>query len=124
MASKGGTRYDKMGLNYAAKSLLIFFMGKDYKIRKENYDGEEERKGEQELNSNFSLYPNPSEGILTVRAHEETIQLKIIGVTGQIALDRYVTNRETLNLSSLPAGVYTVQVLSGEKVEHAKWVKQ
>ena len=124
MASKGGSRYDKMGLNYAAKSLLIFFMGKDYKIRKENYDGEEERRQEHEVLTGLSLFPNPSEGTLTVRASEQTFYLKLIGVTGQVVLDRFIGSGETLNLSQLPAGVYTVKLFNGEKVEHAKWVKQ
>ncbi|GAA4469708.1 hypothetical protein GCM10023189_57170 [Nibrella saemangeumensis] len=67
-------------------------------------------------NQVFRLYPNPSEGKLTVEWNrdeqlEPTAKLLIHTILGQTVLDRKVAgNRQELELRELPAGVYFLQI--------------
>lgn len=62
----------------------------------------------------FAMYPNPSNGIVTISA-TEIVNIDIIDVTGKtVHQAKSLENNSIIDLSSLPKGVYLVKV-SGEK---------
>lgn len=65
--------------------------------------------------TNFSVYPNPSTGIFNIST-SEVVKVNIVDISGKVvykadALD----NNSTINLSSLQAGIYLMNV-SGENI--------
>ena len=74
-----------------------------------------------------SLYPNPSNGELTVilpSSPDETSRLDIYDLTGKKLYSQKLNDAFTYhNLNHLPAAVYTVTVRSHDHIEHVKWVK-
>ncbi len=61
----------------------------------------------------FSIYPNPTKGILNIESDEKgNHTLKIIDLTGKVLLDRILENdsRWEINLSHLPQGYYLIRI--------------
>ncbi|MFA5620118.1 MAG: T9SS type A sorting domain-containing protein [Weeksellaceae bacterium] len=64
-----------------------------------------------EINSkdNFSIYPNPVKDILTIEGIAPNTQLIITDLTGKTILSTTVkSNKESIDVSGLPAGVYFI----------------
>lgn len=72
-----------------------------------------------------SLYPNPSNGVLTVKGASAGSQLKIIDILGQ-ELKTFALNgkKETLTLGDMPNGVYFCSIIlpNGESMPAKKLV--
>ena len=76
------------------------------------------------------MYPNPSEGQLTVvysGALGESLQLTVRDVLGRTLYERQVNDflgmtEQSLDLNHLSPGVYTVQVRNGETMSAAQFV--
>ena len=66
----------------------------------------------QENKSNFSVYPNPAKDRLTINLGDIPLKnttLKLVNVIGETVLEKQVNaNSETLTISHLPAGVYSL----------------
>ena len=60
-----------------------------------------------ELNSNLSVYPNPSNGKFTVSVNG-TFTLQVVDITGKVISTQEITNTEDINLSQ--AGVYMLKL--------------
>jgi hypothetical protein len=60
----------------------------------------------------FSFYPNPALDKITIRGRfNGTVDLRLHDIAGKTILQRPITNSVTeLNLPSLPAGIYLLQV--------------
>ena len=72
--------------------------------------------------NNITLYPNPSNGFITVNS-ELDVDVAIIDITGKIVFSKnQVKNNETLNLSSLQSGVYFAKISSDNSQKTIKIV--
>ena len=77
-------------------------------------------------NVNIAVYPNPASNIITVETSVITdkSQLSIINLNGQQLITRQITGpNATLDISSLPNGVYFVRLTSESKVALGKFIK-
>lgn len=77
----------------------------------------------------FIIYPNPSNGILTIELgeeNEETFLLFIINLKGELVKTcrfKYdFASRRTIDISDLTKGLYIVKLLSGSKTSFKKLV--
>ena len=69
--------------------------------------------------STISIYPNPSNGILTIST-EINVDVTISDITGKVVFTKNnVSNNESINLSGLQKGVYLAK-LTAEGVEETK----
>ena len=57
---------------------------------------------------NFSIYPNPTSGVLTVYSSASIAQINIINSLGQLVLTK--TNENNIDLSKLNQGLYFVKI--------------
>ncbi len=75
---------------------------------------------------NFSIYPNPSNGILNINAKLEAnknYQYKITNLLGQtLVAENLKTN--TINISELTAGIYLIELSSGNSKSVVKFIKE
>jgi hypothetical protein len=76
------------------------------------------------LLKDFSVYPNPTSGALTLTmetfGETQTLQLKVYSLIGQEMYSEAVSpfsgyKQITLDLSKFPKGIYMVEVSNGEK---------
>lgn len=70
--------------------------------------------------TNISVYPNPANDVLNIRG-ENISEVELIDVNGRIVINE--RNAESLNIGSLPAGVYMVRVVTAEGIFTQKVVK-
>lgn len=66
----------------------------------------------------FSVYPNPSSGVFTIKTLNNTIgkTLTIIDMTGRIVFNRMIENDlETIDVSELYTGIYILNIGSGSQ---------
>jgi len=97
-------------LNANAKLNIFFFkINHSIKISNSYYT----RRLKSCLNkSNFSVYPNPAKDRLTINLGDIPLKnttLKLVNVIGETVLEKQVNaNSETLTISHLPAGVYSL----------------
>ncbi len=61
------------------------------------------------------FYPNPSKDFIVSNT---SAQLKIFTTNGQLILDKWVAERERIDVSALSAGVYVIEIIKG--AEHYK----
>jgi hypothetical protein len=81
--------------------------------------------------SPFAVYPNPANTTITIdfnSSKENNIGYKIYDITGKVLMDKepvVISGRyiEHVNLSSLPSGLYFVELLQNGKTFHKKIVK-
>uniref|UniRef100_UPI00374FF24D T9SS type A sorting domain-containing protein n=1 Tax=Flavobacterium sp. TaxID=239 RepID=UPI00374FF24D len=67
----------------------------------------------------FSLYPNPSNGLLSLNT-PESLNIVITDITGKIVFERNdVKNNESINLTNLQKGIYIAK-LKGENTENVQ----
>ncbi|MEZ4847024.1 MAG: glycoside hydrolase family 9 protein, partial [Bacteroidia bacterium] len=80
---------------------------------------------DEEMEENvFQIFPNPSQGTLQVYTDiQESGELRILDVHGREVLNRLIMGNEILDISHLPAGCYTVQVLWDQKISQQKLVR-
>lgn len=62
------------------------------------------------------LYPNPTEGLLTVEfSDNQPRMLRVIDQKGKVVLEQQVLSADMVNLSALNAGQYLVELSDGQK---------
>ena len=72
-----------------------------------------------------SVYPNPVENILHINATEKVDSISIFNVLGQKISNVMIgENKKHIDVSSLAAGVYMVNIISNATQETFKIVKQ
>jgi len=76
----------------------------------------------------FTISPNPSNGIFTITNYELRItnyNLKVLNVLGQVVFQSEIRNpKSEINLSTHPAGVYFLQLQTEEGIYHRKLMKE
>jgi len=76
-------------------------------------------------NTSISVYPNPVNKVVTVSGLQGANQVKLLDQLGKMITNIKTSNSsETLNMSSLPKGIYLIQVLQNNMViENIKVIK-
>lgn len=64
----------------------------------------------QEMETSFTLYPNPSNGEVQVHTQEKTDHYTLIDPTGNIVSEGNFTNDETIHFSNVSSGSYLFQL--------------
>jgi PKD repeat protein len=73
--------------------------------------------------NNFTFYPNPSEGNITITtSHLSTVQ--IVNIVGNIVSTQNINGTKTLDLSDLSKGSYFIKVTAEGKTETKKLILQ
>jgi hypothetical protein len=76
-------------------------------------------------NANFVAYPNPVKDVLNLSYSSEMSSANVINLLGQVVLSKELNNTNAqLDLTSLQAGTYLVQVTVDNQVKTIKIVKQ
>ncbi len=84
--------------------------------------------------SGITIYPNPAKNVIQLiytlqNTNAEQTTVRIINIEGKTVLNSQLgnvqgNNRATLNIASLAAGVYYLQVITGKKVQNTSFLKQ
>ena len=76
--------------------------------------------------STLLIYPNPAGNELTVESDGSIVAIEVMDATGKLVLQtNTVSNRETMDVSQLPTGIYTIRFTTeGGVTESRKLVKQ
>ena len=57
------------------------------------------------------IYPNPASNVLSVSLpHNEAVDVQLFNMTGQLLMTKSISGTSTLDISSIPQGVYVVKV--------------
>ena len=72
----------------------------------------------------IKVYPNPAEDVLVVEMPAiDLTKLTITDMEGRILMEQYVSGKQTLDISSLPAGVLNMQFNTSTGIATSKLVK-
>ena len=69
----------------------------------------------------LNLFPNPASDRLILP--ENTGQIRVFDLEGNMILDKYASGDSTLDVSSLPSGLYFMELQTGTLWKSAKFVK-
>ncbi|MFK7934684.1 MAG: LamG-like jellyroll fold domain-containing protein [Saprospiraceae bacterium] len=80
----------------------------------------------------IQIFPNPTTGVLQIRAVElksERVNLQLFDALGRLVQEEIINTSEThflesMDISSLNAGIYTLQIKAGQTTEVVKVVKK
>ena len=78
---------------------------------------------------NCKVYPNPASDIITIESMEPGSDmhgmLTIYGMTGNVLINKTVSSSiSTINVSSLPTGIYFIRLVNERKTEIGKFVRE
>ncbi|MDA9774579.1 M4 family metallopeptidase, partial [Saprospiraceae bacterium] len=79
-----------------------------------------------EFENNLTLYPNPSTDKINLILTEEFTgydNLKVFDIHGKLFLNN-TRNTSTIDVADYPAGIYVIQIFSGDKIQTGKFIKQ
>ncbi len=78
---------------------------------------------ENKKSENISVFPNPTNGLITIQfnALPQEYAVKVFSLVGKLELE--TVNSSEIDLSNLPSGVYTLQVLVDEQVMNQRIIK-
>lgn len=80
--------------------------------------------GDNEI-ATISVYPNPTDGKLTLSNVVENTSFKIVSVSGQVVLNGVVSNTaNTIDLSSFENGIYVLQLTQEQGLQTIRIVKK
>lgn len=79
---------------------------------------------ENTAENNFTVYPNPTKSILTIKNNSniKITKINIIDASGKIVMEEKEYN--SMNVQNLPAGIYHLQILSDGKTIQKKFIKE
>ncbi len=108
-------------------------------IKRNGYKGDNTRRGyvtiegttgitAMEKPQTIKIFPNPSEGILTltVPSRIDNAKLKIYSIDGRLVFSKegQIETATSYNLKHLNAGLYFVTISNGKLTHTAKWIKK
>ena len=74
---------------------------------------------------NFSVYPNPTSDVVTLKYSNEISEVSVINLLGQTLLNKKLNTTEAIiDLSNLPSATYIVKVVSEGKIKIVKVIKR
>lgn len=78
---------------------------------------------ENKFNLEFSLFPNPSKGVLNVKLNDELFDYVITDVSGKILMKQNKV-QSNMDVSFLSSGVYFIRIMQGDKHGVKSFTKQ
>ncbi len=73
--------------------------------------------------NNVVLYPNPVKDVLSFETLENIVKIEIYDINGRIINVLGVANN-TVSLSGLSTGTYIVKIVTGDKIQYSKIIKE
>lgn len=73
-------------------------------------------------NTNLSIYPNPSNGIINIKSENEILNLEVLSVDGRLI--QHYENTTKIDLSYLNSGVYLIKVNTNSETSIHRLIKQ
>jgi hypothetical protein len=82
--------------------------------------------GIKQLDNNLSIYPNPSNGVITIQATNSINTVNIYNMIGNLVMVKNIANNQaTLNIENLTNGVYFMELnLSNGSILNSKFIKK
>ena len=73
----------------------------------------------------FSVYPNPSNDFVSLRALNdiETYNVTIISITGAVVYNSYFISGTVINVSGISKGIYFIKITNKNVSYTSKWIK-
>ncbi|MBK6667641.1 MAG: VCBS repeat-containing protein [Saprospiraceae bacterium] len=82
-----------------------------------------EPSGTHDINDNqITIYPNPTEDILNIKANFQIEDIEIRTVNNQNLMVKH-TNQLAINISNLPSGLYIISIKTDKGWIHKRWAK-
>jgi len=85
---------------------------------------------ENNIEQNFSIYPNPAVNyinLITNSSFDKKSLVKIYSITGELMYSKQINLFDnataSIDVSNYPCGLYIIQINSGDKVFHKKFIK-
>lgn len=75
----------------------------------------------------FSIYPNPSNGLVTIAINEfnEAQTMRIYDITGKLLLTETISTAiSTVDISNFNKGIYLIELVSGSKSSYQKLIRE
>jgi Secretion system C-terminal sorting domain len=93
-----------------------------------NYNCDSLNTATEEISENFTIYPNPTTGILTINTANKDVKelsIQVINLNGQVVKREILRGvNPEMNIQSLPTGLYFLKIKTGEGIGVAKILKQ
>lgn len=70
------------------------------------------------------LYPNPTAESFCISGFEDNAALRLTDISGKVILVKQVSNNEIIPISSLPKGIYIVELITNKGVIEKKLLKK
>jgi hypothetical protein len=82
--------------------------------------------GVNEWKKQIEIFPNPTNGFIQINADlGGRKELTVMSISGQTVLkDSFLNNKKTLDLSSLPAGMYFIKITSKDGIVTQRIIKE
>lgn len=83
--------------------------------------------GEEESNTTYSVYPNPTKDKLTIASSdfEEIMNVQVMDINGKVMSTEQITSGSTLDVNKLSSGIYFVLISSANKeTTQIKFIKE
>lgn len=74
----------------------------------------------KEENFNIALFPNPSDGQITIQSDRKILGIEIVDLTGKMVLSEYVNSPTASFVLNLNAGIYAVKIRSEDGLVKSK----
>ena len=71
----------------------------------------------------ITLYPNPTSSLLNVTSVSDKATFRVYSLVGQNVLNGRITN-QSIDVTSLPAGNYIIEILDSETTTSKRFIKQ
>jgi hypothetical protein len=74
----------------------------------------------------IDIYPNPATNIININIDPKSTSItsEIFNIEGRSMLKKSLVNESSINIEILPAGVYLIKVVSGDKIFVKKFIKK
>lgn len=78
-----------------------------------------------EVSQDVVVYPNPAASHIQISTPAKEARVRILSITGAALMQvELKQGKSTINISSLPAGMYMLELHDGQKLHHQRIVKQ
>ncbi len=122
--------WQDMPINYMVKQLEIFQKHQNWDLMQDinfYYSPQNVDAVTEPSNKTFSIYPNPSNGIINLEINED-VNLLIYNSTGQLIMHKLLSakqnTKKTLDLSLFKRGIYFFQIDNGKETIREKVIIQ
>lgn len=78
----------------------------------------------ESFSTNFSIFPNPAKDVLNITSVNSIEKAVISDLSGKIVISKTSLKNKSIDVSSLPKGVYVLTLESGDVVGKTKFLKE